>query len=232
MIHELGHGLYEQRNDTKFHYTNLHYGASTWMHESQSRTLENMIGKSRGMSIYLDKLSRQFWRQYSANEQDRYAVCTNVHPSYIRIEADEISYGLHVLLRYELEKQLIEWTLAVHDLPAARNEKMHKYLGITPPTDTVWCLQDVHRSCGLFGYFPTYLLGNLYAGQLRQVFSTQHRTWETEVAQGNFSSYFNRYKENVRTHGRSLSPQELLKKITGKPLDASYFLEYLNHKFS
>ena len=232
MIHELGHGLYEQWNDPKFHYTNLHYGSSTWMHESQSRTLENMIGRSRGMSNYLDRLSKELGTTYTGSAEDWYAVCNHVHPSLIRIEADEISYGLHILLRYELEKELIWGKLSVADLPTARNHKMITYLGIEPKNDAEWCLQDVHRSCGLFGYFPTYLLGNLYAGQLRQVFSKQHATRETEVAEGNFSSYFNRYKENVRQYARSLHPQDLLKKITGASLDASYFLEYLNHKFS
>lgn len=134
------------------------------------------------MSIYLDGLSRQLGKQYNGNAEQRYAVCNNVHPSVIRIEADEISYGLHILLRYELEKELISGRLKVDDLPAVWNEKMQTYLGITPSTDTEGCLQDVHRSCGLFGYFPTYLLGNLYAGQLFTTFETAHPQREQYIA--------------------------------------------------
>ncbi len=230
MIHELGHGLFEQRQDEQWHYTNLH-GATMWMHESQSRTLENMIGRSTGMSTYLDHLSRQYGKHYTWNAEQRHAVCNNVTPSLIRIEADEISYGLHILLRYELEKELISGRLAVNDLPQVWNEKMHAYLGITPPTDTEGCLQDVHRSCGLFGYFPTYLLGNLYAGQLWNVFTTTYPDREQHIAQGDFTAYFNRYREHVWQYGKSIQPQELIKQVTGKPLDASYFLQYLQNKF-
>lgn len=232
MIHELGHGLYEQRNDPKFHYTNLHYGASTWMHESQSRTLENMVGRSRGMSEYLDRLSKEFGKAYAWSADDWYAVCNNVHPSCIRIEADEISYGLHILLRYELEKELIAGRLSVQDLPAAWNEKMITYLGIAPKTDTEWCLQDVHRSCGLFGYFPTYLLGNLYAWQFWEVFTQQNPSRESQVREWDFSTYFNRYREQIRQYGRLLTPQAHLKQVTGKLLDPAYFLNYLHKKFA
>lgn len=137
MIHELGHGLYEQRNDSKLYYTNLHYGASTGMHESQSRTLENMIGRSRGMSVYLDHLSKMVGAQYAADADAWYRVLNQVQPSYIRIEADEISYGLHILLRYELEKAIFSEKLSVNDIPEAWNGLMKEYLGIVPPTDTL-----------------------------------------------------------------------------------------------
>ena len=134
------------------------------------------------------------------------------------------------MLRYELEKELISGRLAVNDLPQVWNEKMHAYLGIIPPTDTEGCLQDVHWSCGLFGYFPTYLLGNLYAGQLWNIFTTTYPDREQHIAQGDFTAYFNRYRDHVWTYGKSIHPQELIKQVTGKPLDASYFLQYLQKK--
>jgi len=231
MIHELGHGLYEQRTDPKLYYTNLCYGASTGMHESQSRTLENMIGRSKWMSSYLDHLSKKFGKDYTGNAEQWYAVCNHVHPSLIRIEADEISYWLHILLRYELEKELISGRLSVQDLPDVRNKKMQTYLWITPQTDTVWCLQDVHRSCGLFGYFPTYLLGNLYAGQFRVLFTEQNPDREKQIASWDFSAYFHWHKKNVWTYWRSLPPQLLLEQVTWKKLDPHYFLSYLQSKF-
>jgi carboxypeptidase Taq len=232
MIHELGHGLYEQRVDPKLFYTNLHYGASTWMHESQSRTLENMIGRSKWMSQYLDGLCKKFGKKYTGSATEWYAVCNNVGPSLIRIEADEISYGLHILLRYELEKELIAGRLSVQDLPNAWNEKMITYLGIAPKTDTEWCLQDVHRSCGLFGYFPTYLLGNLYAGQMWTEFSRVYTDWESQIAKGDFTHYFERYKQNVWQRWRELPPRELIRKITRKDVEATDFLAYLQTKFT
>lgn len=230
MIHELGHGLYEQQQDPIFHYTNLH-GAGMGLHESQSRTLENMIGRSSGMSKYLHTLSKKYWAEYAWTPEKRYAVCNDVHPSLIRIEADEISYGLHILLRYELEKALIGGSLQVKDLPWVWNEKMEQYVGIRPTTDTQGCLQDVHRSCWLFGYFPTYLLWNLYAGQLRDSFTTTHPEREKQVATGDFTAYFNRYHTHIWTHGRSIHPQTLIQNVTGKPLESTYFLNYLTKKF-
>lgn len=232
MIHELGHGLYEQRNNQKFVLTNLHWGVTLGMHESQSRTLENMFWRSKPMCFYLDMLCKKYGKQYTGSVELWYTIINAVRPSFIRIEADEVSYGLHILLRYELEKQLMSWSLGVQDIPDAWRTYMQQYLGVVPQTDTEGCLQDVHRSCGLIGYFPTYLLGNIYGGQLFASFEQQHPAREQEVTQGDFRSYFSRYKEQVWQWWRSIPSWELVTHVTGKPLDSSYFMRYLQQKFA
>jgi carboxypeptidase Taq len=174
MIHELGHGLYEQWNDEKLHYSNLHYGASTGMHESQSRSLENFIGRSREFCAYLYGLFEKYFGKQSRTVDQLYRTLNNVRPSNIRIESDEVSYNLHILLRYQIEKEIFSDTLSVSDIPVRWNALMQLYFGITPPDDAQGCLQDVHWSCGYFGYFPTYMLGNLYGAQLFDVCKTEH----------------------------------------------------------
>lgn len=231
MIHELGHGLYEQWNDPKLHYTNLHYGASTGMHESQSRTLENFIGRSKEFCNYLHGLFEKYFGIQAWTTEVLYQTLNNVRPSCIRIESDEVSYNLHILLRYQIEKEIFADTLAVKDIPSRRNELMQTYFGITPSTDSQGCLQDVHWSCGYFWYFPTYMLGNLYGAQLFQTCQTTHPNIMKNIEQGDFWHYFQWHKENIWTYGRSKTPHDIITQITGKELSSQYFLEYLQKKY-
>lgn len=232
LVHELGHGLYEQYVNTAQRYTPTDSGASMGIHESQSRTLENIIGRSKWFCTYLANLLNKHFPENSISAQDLHAELNRAVPSLIRVESDELTYNMHILLRYELEKQLMNGSLAVADLPAKRNELMQHYLGVTPPTDKEGCLQDVHRSCGLIGYFPTYLLGNIYAGQFFEQFSSAHPQRETEVAQGNFTSYFSRYKEHIRHHGAAFAPQTLVHNVCATNVDSTPFIAYLRRKYT
>jgi carboxypeptidase Taq len=155
-----------------------------------------------------------------------------VEPSFIRVEADEVTYSLHVMLRFELEKQLINKKLAVKDIPEAWNEGMREMLGIVPPNDTEGCLQDVHWSFGLFGYFPTYALGNLYGSQLWNAMMKDLPDTPERMAAGDFSGILTWLRSNIHQHGSAKTADELALDITGEKLNASHFVEYLISKYA
>jgi carboxypeptidase Taq len=160
-----------------------------------------------------------------------YQAINKVSPSFIRVEADEVTYNLHVMVRFELELALLEGSLNVKDLPEAWNAKYQEYLSISPKTDTEGCLQDVHWSFGLIGYFPTYTLGNIMSVQLFEAAKKAHPSIEKDMTKGNFGKLFTWLRENVHQHGSRYLPQELLKRATGSTLDSGPYVAYLNKKF-
>jgi carboxypeptidase Taq len=232
-IHECGHGLYELGFDPAVRGTILADGASLGLHESQSRMMENMIGRSL-----------VFWRHFYPQLQVLfpdalvgvdlrrfYEGVNRVAPSFIRVEADEVTYNLHILLRFELEKQLVSGDLAVEDLPEAWNGQMEALLGLKPPDDAKGVLQDIHWSGGMFGYFPTYSLGNLYAAQFFNALKREVTDWQAQTEQGQFESIVGWLKKNIHRHARVYSAGELCSRITGESLDPRYLLGYLEEKF-
>lgn len=224
-LHEAGHAVYELGLPLEHYGTPLCESISLGIHESQSRFWETRIG-----------LSMPFWQsmEKTLNEpaQKLYDAVNQVSPSFIRVEADEATYPLHVILRFRLEKRLIEGTLKVKDIPEAWRKEMKDLLGIEPPTDTEGCLQDIHWSMGGFGYFPTYLLGTLYASQFFETFAKAHPDWEKKVKKGELLFIRKWLGDNIHKHGRRYRPLELLEKVTGKPFSPQPFLSYLSQKLS
>jgi carboxypeptidase Taq len=231
-IHEFGHGLYERQVDPALARTPAAGGASSAWHESQSRLWENMVGRSAGFWRWChprlqqalpDGFTGVTWQevQHAANA---------VRPSLIRVSADEVTYGLHIVLRFELELALVEGELAVADLPAAWNERTREYLGIDVPGDADGVMQDVHWSEGLFGYFPTYALGNVIAGQLWSRIVTDLPDLDERIAVGDFEPLRAWLGRRVHRLGRRRMPAELLQEAVGGPLDPQPYLDYLHGK--
>ncbi len=232
-LHEAGHALYEQGLAPELARTPLADGASLGMHESQSRLYENLVGRSR-----------PFWQHYYPRLQDHfpgafenvpldtfYRAVNRVQPSLIRVEADEVTYNLHIMLRFELERALIEDRLAVDDLPDAWNAAMEDYLGLRPPTDAEGVLQDVHWALGAIGYFPTYALGNLMSAQLFAQARTDLPDLDTQIAEGHFDDLLAWLRQKIHRHGRTFQAPELMERITGRPLEAAPWLAYVREKF-
>lgn len=232
-LHEAGHALYEQGSPAHFEATALAGGTSSGVHESQSRLWENLVGRSRPFSQWVyPRLQQAFPEAFShADAEVYYRAVNKVEPSLIRVEADEVTYNLHVLLRFELETALLTGQLAVQDLPDAWDAKMQEYLGITPPTDADGCLQDVHWSAGLFGYFPTYSVGNLLSAQLWARINEALPALNDQMAQGKFGELLDWLRENVHSFGSKYLPKELILRATGEPLTARYYVDYLSAKY-
>ncbi len=232
-MHEGGHWLYETSLPQEHFGSPLCEALSTAIHESQSRTWETIIGQSLPFwKHFYPKLQAAFKSQLEGvSLKDFHRGLNAVLDTPIRVESDEVSYPLHVIIRFEIESALIDGRLTIRELPEAWNAKYEQYLGITPKTDTEGCLQDVHWSAGLFGYFPTYLIGNLYAGQFWQTFEGAHPKWEKQVAAGEFGFIRNWLKENIHLHGRMYPPPALCKRITGKALSSEPYLDYLTNKY-
>ncbi len=232
-IHEYGHALYEMGFKEEIHDTILADGCSMGIHESQSRMWENIVGRSREFWKYwypiLQKYFPQNLKDYSM--EDFYRLINRVEPSLIRVEADEVTYGLHVILRFDLERELIENNLPVNELPLRWNEKMEELLGVIPSDNANGVLQDVHWSAGYFGYFPTYSLGNLYASQIYSDALKKYPNLSQDFEKGNFLTLLTYLREEVHQHGKIYRPLDLLKKITGEDLKPSYFIENLEKKF-
>lgn len=233
-IHETGHALYEQGIRDEDRGTPLGHPVSLAVHESQSRLWENLVGRGR-----------PFWEgRYAALQAtfpealgdvplDTFLRAVNrVAPSLIRVEADEVTYDLHVLLRFELEKALVEGSLRVRDLPEAWNEKCRAYLGITPPDHATGCLQDIHWSIGHVGYFPTYTLGNMTGVQLWNAAHAALPDLDDHLRAGSFAPLLGWLRENVHVLGSRLLPDDLLRRVTGAPLDAEPYLTYLEDKYA
>ena len=232
-IHEAGHGLYEQGLPADAIGTPAGASVSLGIHESQSRLWENMVGRSKAFwTHYLPKLRALFPQQLSAVDLDAfYAAVNQVEPSLIRVEADEVTYNLHILLRFELECDLIEGRVAVAELPEVWNERMEQYLGIRPPDDALGVLQDTHWSCGLLGYFPTYTLGNLYAAQFFHQAHQDLPDLEAQIAQGELGPLKTWLNEKIHARGARATASELVEEVTGAKLSADYFIDYLWEKF-
>jgi carboxypeptidase Taq len=232
-MHEFGHGLYEYSVDPAFYRTPLHRGASLGVHESQSRMWENFVGRSR-----------PFWRHFYPFVRDAFPATMNgvdaegfyravsrVKPSLIRIEADEATYNLHIIIRFELEQELITGRLAPADVPEAWDAKMAEYLGVEVPDVADGCLQDTHWASGAFGYFPTYALGNLISAQMWERIRADVPDLEEQVERGEFGSLRTWLGEHVHRHGRKYLPGELLERVVGGPLDPQPLLLHLRAKF-
>ncbi len=232
-MHEGGHALYEQGISKKYERTPLAGGASLGVHESQSRMFENLIGRSLPFWEYFyPRLQETFPAQLgNVDLQTFYKGINKVAPSLIRVEADEATYNLHIMLRMELEIALMEGSLAVADLPEAWNASMKEYLGITPPNNADGVLQDVHWSGGMIGYFATYALGNLISVQLWEKAHSDIPDLESQIRRGEFSDLLAWLVENVHQYGRKYEPQELVQRITGSKIDPAPYLRYLERKY-
>jgi carboxypeptidase Taq len=232
IMHEAGHALYEQGLDAAHAFTPLGQGVSLGIHESQSRLWENFVGRSRAFWVhYLPSLKAEFPALADVGLDDWYFAINTVRPSFIRVEADEVTYGLHIMLRFELERQMIAGKLKVHDIPAAWNDGMRQLLGITPPDDAQGCLQDIHWSMGIFGYFPTYALGNLYAAQFFEAAHKALPELEAQLARGELKPLREWLRENIHRHGQRYRAAELVQVVTGRPLSHTPFITYLNRKY-
>jgi carboxypeptidase Taq len=232
VMHEAGHGLYEQGLPAEAYGTPLGEAVSLGIHESQSRLWENHVGRSR-----------EFWRHWYSRAGDAFPhlrkiapddfwlLINRIEPSFIRVEADELTYHLHIILRFEIEKALIEGTLEARDVPTAWNERFKALFGMTVPDDAKGCLQDVHWSSGLFGYFPTYTLGSLNAAQIFAAAQRQIPTLAGDLAEGRCASLLQWLRKHVHVHGRRYLPAELIRLATVEPPKAKYLIDHLKTKF-
>jgi len=232
-MHEAGHAMYEQGVDPKLDRTPLGTGTSLGIHESQSRMWENLVGRSKVFwTAYFPRLQEFFPEQLGEIDLgDFYRMINKVERSLIRVEADEATYDLHIMVRFELEISLMDGSLAVKDLPQAWNKKFEEFLGITPPDDADGVLQDIHWSGGMIGYFPTYALGNLISAQLWNKINVDIPDLEKKIAKAEFGDLLAWLQENIHRHGAKYEPLDLLKRATGQNLDAEPYLQYLESKF-
>jgi len=235
-MHESGHALYELGIDPgpEFRGTKLADAASMAIHESQSRMWENIVGRSEAFwQKHFPAISALLGEAGEGMDCVSFVKSVNkVEPSLIRTEADEVTYGLHVIARFEIESALFDGTLKVEDIPAAWNEKYRTLLGVEVPDDRRGCLQDVHWSMGAFGYFPSYALGNLYAAQFWAALTIEVPDIEAQIAAGDTSMVLSWLRQKVHVHGSRYQPGELVQKVTGSPLDPVWFEKYLRAKYS
>lgn len=231
-MHESGHGMYEQGVSSGLAGTPLARGASAGMHESQSRLWENLVGRSlRFWKAFYPELQKLFPEQTRSTSVETFFKAVNkVHPSLIRVESDELTYNMHIMLRFELENDFLEGRLTIKDAPEAWRAKMDSYLGVTPPNDREGILQDTHWSMGLAG-FAGYTLGNVIAAQLwEKAIADKHEILE-QIERGEFDTLLTWLRTNVYRHGRKYQPQELVERITGSRINTEPYLRYLKEKF-
>jgi carboxypeptidase Taq len=233
-MHECGHGLYEAGIATSLQRTPIGRPDSLGLHESQSRLWENMVGRGREFSqVMAPRIAELFGGASAGLDPDAlFRAVNRVKPSLIRVEADEATYALHIVLRFELEQELIDGTLAVDELPAAWNARMQEYLGIEVPNDADGVLQDVHWSGGMIGYFPTYAIGNLIAGQLWARVHEEIPGLDAQIAVGELAGLRGWLGENVHKYGSKFSTAELLARVVGTPIEVGPFVSYLKRKLS
>jgi carboxypeptidase Taq len=231
-IHEVGHGCYELNIDDEYLLTPLGRGVSMGVHESQSRIYENQIGRSRAFTAYLfERMKAEFGDIGVADAEAFYATVNRVNSGYIRTEADEIHYNLHVMLRFDLERAMIAGDLEVADLPEAWNTRFAADFGVEVDKPSNGCLQDVHWSVGLFGYFPTYSLGNVYAGCLNKAMRAAVPDIDAALERGDTSGATGWLRDNVQVHGGVFEPREVITRACGFAPDEAPLLEYLDAKF-
>ena len=232
-MHECGHALYGLGAAPELDRTGLEGGASLGVHESQSRMWENLVGRSLPFWQHFYPRLQEIFPQELGNVtlEQFYKGINKVQPSLIRVEADEATYNLHIMLRLEIEIALIEGKLAVKDLPEFWNTKMEEYLGITPPDDAKGVLQDVHWSMGMLGYFSTYSLGNLISAQLWEKINQDIPDLHEQIRLGKFDILLGWLQEKIHRHGRKFEPQELVQRVTGSKIDPEPYLRYLREKY-
>jgi carboxypeptidase Taq len=233
-MHETGHALYDGGINPAYERTPLADGASLGVHESQSRLWENLVGRSLPFwEHFYPELQAIFPSQLGKVKlRDFYRAINKVEPSLIRVEADEATYNMHIMLRLEIEIAMVEGAVALKDLPELWNTKMKEYLGIVPPNDALGVLQDIHWSFGGLGYFSTYALGNLISAQLWEKINAEITDLSAQIRAGKFDSLLGWLRANIHVHGRKYEPQELVKKVTGSKIDPAPYLRYLEAKFS
>lgn len=233
-IHEAGHGLYEQGLREENFATPLGESASSGIHESQSRLWENLVGRSLPFwKYFLPKLQEAFPDQLKDVSLDEFYKALNlVKPGFIRVDADEVTYNLHVILRFEIERDLIEGDLEVKDLPRVWNSKMKKYFGLQVPNDAQGVLQDIHWSWGAFGYFHTYVLGNLYAAQFFAAAREQMPTLGKKITKNSLLELREWLRKNIHVHGELYLPKDLVLRVTGEIFGPDYFKDYILEKYS
>jgi len=231
-IHEYGHGLYEHGVDPALDRTPLGSGVSLGLHESQSRMWENLVGRGRPFwSHVYPSFQSTFPEALGSVELDRFLAAVNrVTPSLIRIHADEVTYNLHVILRFELEQEIVNGRVELRDLPEEWNRRMHEYLGVEVPDDARGVLQDVHWSGGGIGYFPTYSLGNVISVQIWERVRADVPDLEEGFARGDFAPLREWLRKHLHRHGRKFTPKETLERVVGGPIDPGPYLRYLKEK--
>lgn len=233
-IHEGGHGIYEQGIGKELFKTFLYGGSSVGIHESQSRLYETIIGQGLSFwKFYFPILKNEFKDELkNISLESFYKGINKVEPSLIRVEADEVTYNIHIIIRFEIEKDLMENKIKVKDTPAIWNKKYTDYLGITPKNDSEGVLQDMHWSLGAIGYFPTYTIGNLSAAQIYNKIKKELPNIESEIEKGNFSTLKKWLRENIHKYGMLKKPKDLIREVTGEELKADYFINYIKNKYS
>jgi carboxypeptidase Taq len=231
-MHECGHALYGMGVAPELERTGLERGASLAVHESQSRLWENLVGRSLPFWKYFYPRLQQVFPQLNMVPLEKfYKGINQVRPSFIRVEADEATYNLHIMLRMEIEIAMLEAKVAVRDLPALWNAKMQEYLGVTPPDDAKGVLQDIHWSGGSIGYFATYALGNLISAQLWEKINQDIPNLSDQITMGDFEALLAWLREKIHRHGAKFEPQELVQRVTGSRIDPAAYIRYLTKKF-
>jgi carboxypeptidase Taq len=233
ILHEVGHGLYEQGLTPEHHGEPLGEAVSLGVHESQSRLWENAVGRSRAFWEHWLPFAKRVFRDplHAIGLDAFHAAINRVEPSLIRVEADEVTYNLHIMIRFEIEKAMIGGDLLVGDLPEAWNEKYRTDLGVSPPDDAQGCLQDIHWAAGLVGYFPTYTLGNLYGAQLYARADADLGGLESAFARGDFSGLLTWLRDKIHHNGQRYRAAELIEKATGSTLDHKPLIDSLQRKY-
>ncbi len=230
--HEGGHAIYEQKIDEKLEFTGLDTGVSSGIHESQSRMYENIICRSKAFwTYYYPTLVSYFPEELKdVTVDDFYAGINRVENSFIRVEADELTYSLHIIIRYEIEKAIMTDEVTVDELPSLWNAKYKEYLGLDVPNDELGILQDVHWSFGLFGYFPTYSIGSAYGSQFAH-YLKEAVDFDGDLEKGNYKNVNEWLHKHIHQYGSLKTPEEIIVAATGKRFDSKYYVEYLTNKY-
>ena len=234
VLHEAGHAIYEQGLNPEWMYQPVGTGCSSGIHESQSRSIENIIGRSREFWAYfLPKLKELAGKKLADISLDKFVHAINqVKPSKIRVEADEVTYGLHIIIRFNIERDLFADKIAVKELPEIWNQSYKNYLGVKIENDSEGVMQDTHWASGLYGYFPSYALGNIYSGQFLEKMNKDLPNWRKQLAKGNFTDAKQWLTKNIHRQGNLYDPAVLVRKVTGKEPTVRPYLNYLNEKYS
>ncbi|MFH0897038.1 MAG: carboxypeptidase M32, partial [Candidatus Bathyarchaeota archaeon] len=234
ILHEAGHALYEQNLNLEWMYLPIGSACSLGLHESQSRFVENIIGRSTEFWTYFFPKLKNLARKalYDVALDELVLAVNKVQPSKIRIESDEVTYCLHIIIRFEIEKDMMADRLSVTDLPEEWNRKYEKYLGVEIKNDSEGVMQDTHWASGVYGYFPTYALGNIYSGQILAAMEKDIPSWRDQISKGVFQEAKSWLIKNVYHYGNLYDPSDLMKKITGEGINIQHYLNYLERKYS